>query len=145
MKANFWKNIDWNIFLKKCLIILRTFLLLVFESMILIIFIQGLQLKDFDQAMIWLIQHKRLFGVSSLSLVACGYFLYAIIGRFWLSNSLNIIIWSAFGFANQQKMMSRGAPLLPADLTFIKQPGEIVGMADKSSLTKLLSVLLFFS
>ena len=134
-------QINWKLKGKRFVLILRVLLLLT-ESLAIVLITQKFQMNSSNAALIWAVEHKRIFFVTSLVIGLVGVILDAIIGRFWIANTIFVVIGIIFAYANQQKMMAREAPLLPSDLIFIKEPTEMMKMADPSSLTKILLGLL---
>lgn len=134
----FLKNINWNVRGKNTLTILRTISLMLLESMAIVAATQILQLNNVDAGLIWAIGHKRIFVITSLVLTIFGIALSALIGRFWISNTILVILGTAFTFTNQQKLAARSETLLPSDLIFIKEPGEMLKMADQGMLLKII-------
>lgn len=120
------------------LIILRSLLLLFIEAAVLVLVIQKLHVGNTDTALIWAIQHKKIFFVTTGALALIGIFFDALFGRFWIANSIVLTFGVVFAFVNQQKMAARNAPLLPSDLLFIKEPGEMMKMANQKSLITIL-------
>jgi len=137
------KLINWHEKRKNFLTVLRTLFLLLLEAMIIVTVTQVLQLGTTDAGLIWVIQHKRIFMVTSLALFSLGVGLCALIGRYWIANTIFITIGTVFAFANQQKKIARAETLLPSDLIFIKEPSEMLKMADHSALVKILVGIIF--
>ena len=131
-------QIDWKKRGKRSLVITRILVLLIIESAAIVLITQKYQMDGTDAALIWAIQHKRIFVVTTCVIATFGILLDAIIGRFWIANTLLVLVGIIFAFANQQKMLAREAPLLPSDLIFIKEPTEMMKMADSKSLTMIL-------
>ncbi|GKS81007.1 hypothetical protein LPAF129_06920 [Ligilactobacillus pabuli] len=137
--AEFLKKINWRLKGKNTLIILRTIGLMLFESMVIVAVTQALQLNNVDAGLIWAIGHKRIFVIVSLGLTLLGIALCAFIGRFWTANTILVIFGTAFAFINQQKHVARSEPLLPSDLIFIKEPREMLKMANQNILLKIIA------
>lgn len=134
----FLKNINWNVRGKNTLTILKTISLMLLESMVIVAATQILQLNNVDAGLIWAIGHKRIFVITSLVLTIFGIALSALIGKFWTSNTILVILGTVFTFTNQQKLAARSETLLPSDLIFIKEPGEMLKMADQGMLLKII-------
>lgn len=135
---SFFRNIDWKIKGKNTLTILRCISLMLLETMVIVAITQMLQIGNVDKGLIWVIMHKKIFAVTSLSLTVLGVSLCALIGRFWTSNTILLTFEIVFAFTNQQKLATRSETLLPSDLIFIKEPDEMLKMADQSMLLKII-------
>lgn len=135
---NKMSQINWKLNGKRAILIFRVLLLLFVESLAIVLITQKFQMNSTNAALIWAIEHKKIFIVTTLVIGSVGLILDAIIGRFWIANTIFVVIGIVFAYANQQKMMARDAPLLPSDLIFIKEPTEMMKMADSNSLTKIL-------
>lgn len=131
-------QINWNLYGKRTLIVLRVLLLLLLESAAIVLITQKFQMNGTNLALIWAIEHKRIFMVTTLTLLLFGVALDALFSRFWVSNTIFVVVGVVFAYANQQKMLARDAPLLPSDLIFIKEPTEMMKMADGGSLSKVI-------
>ena len=132
-----FKNIDWKLKQKNFLIVCRALVLLLLEAMVIVVWAQILQVDGVNNGLIWAIVHKRIFVVTSLFLVTLGIGLCALVGRFWIANTIYLVLGVAFAFTNQQKMNARAETLLPSDLSFIREPGEMLKMADQGLLWRL--------
>ncbi len=135
---NKMSQINWKLNGKRAILIFRVLLLLFVESLAIVLITQKFQMNSTNAALIWAIEHKKIFIVTTLVIGSVGLILDVIIGRFWIANTIFVVIGIVFAYANQQKMMARDAPLLPSDLIFIKEPTEMMKMADSNSLIKIL-------
>src|SRR5699024_2549414 len=98
-------QIDWKKRGKRSLVITRILVLLIIESAAIVLITQKYQMDGTDAALIWAIQHKRIFVVTTCVIATFGILLDAIIGRFWIANTLLVLVGIIFAFANQQKML----------------------------------------
>lgn len=135
---NKMSQINWKLNGKRAILIFRVLLLLFVESLAIVLITQKFQMNSTNAALIWAIEHKKIFIVTTLVIGSVGLILDVIIGHFWIANTIFVVIGIVFAYANQQKMMARDAPLLPSDLIFIKEPTEMMKMADSNSLIKIL-------
>lgn len=137
VKSDFLK-IEWRSKGKNLLLVLRVLLLFLLESVAIVLITQKFQVSQTNAALIWAIEHKRIVAVTSTVIALFGVTLDVIIGRFWIANTIFLTIGVTFIYANQQKMAARNAPLLPSDLIFVREPTEMMKMANPNSLTKVI-------
>lgn len=85
----------------------------------------------------------RQFLVGYAVLVGVYCLLIVLINRFWIATPLFIVLIGSLATANYFKITLRNEPLIPPDLNFIGNPGEIASFIPESGLPLLHGVITF--
>ena len=85
----------------------------------------------------------RQFLVGYAVLVGLYCLLIVLINRFWIATPLFIVLIGSLATANYFKITLRNEPLIPPDLNFIGNPGEIASFIPESGLPLLHGVITF--
>ncbi len=83
-----------------------------------------------------------LFLLSTATLWVVLVLLIGLTGRLYLSCGVLLSSAVLLGFANYKKIEVRNEPLLPSDLSFVRNSGFLSDMVDTSTLTAVLSLAL---
>ncbi|MDN5372792.1 MAG: hypothetical protein PWR19_1838 [Carnobacterium sp.] len=86
---------------------------------------------DFERAVNYMFfWETRLYFLGALVLFIIYMWLVSLIGNRWISSIGLLILTLCFGIATQQKMVFRGEPLYPSDLSMIKEWRFLIQMVD---------------
>lgn len=86
---------------------------------------------DFERAVNYMFfWETRLYFLGALVLFIIYMWLVSLIGNRWISSIGLLILILFFGIATQQKMIFRGEPLYPSDLSMIKEWRFLIQMVD---------------
>ena len=86
---------------------------------------------DFERAVNYMFfWETRLYFFGTLVLFIIYLWLVSLIGNRWISTVSLFILIFFFGIATQQKMIFRGEPLYPSDLSMIKEWRFLIQMVD---------------
>lgn len=116
----------WIVTLFKYAFLLMTTLFFSIISNLLLQYFQFL--KNHEQAMGWLLNHKEIFYISLFFIILVFLFTFAIIGNIYISTLITTAGLFLLGFAHYNKLNLRIEPLYPSDFKQISHLKDVVPM-----------------
>ena len=96
-----------------------------------------------------IVMEKHIFPGATLFQISIFFavflFLYSIINEYLLTTIINILLIIGISISSYLKYQFRQEPLLPSDLSWLKNPGSLLGFVGSSSYLYVFVLIVFFS
>lgn len=96
-----------------------------------------------------IVMEKHIFPGATLFQISIFFavflFLYSIINEYLLTTIINILLIIGISISSYLKYQFRQEPLLPSDLSWLKNPGSLLGFVGSSSYLYVFVSIVFFS
>lgn len=124
--------------LKKKVYLVTALLLVVLLPILYLLIIQSSQNSfDFAKAKDFFISNLNVFWLSYVLILTMTLIILSLVGSFIVTEFIFFIVIVGLAFANNQKVLARGASIYPEDIFMVREIKLLMTMIDRSELIKI--------